>query len=250
MKGVILAGGRGVRLRPLTECTNKHLLPVAGEPMLRHPLRKLAEAGIEDILIVAGDEHLEPIRETFGEGGARGSRLLYRGQDRPRGIAHALGMAEAFAEGGPICAILGDNIFEDPLAPHLETFLAQGEGALLLVKRVADPRPYGVARVEGDRVVEIEEKPWTPASDLAVTGIYFYDGRVFERLRGLRPSARGELEVTDLNNAYARRGEARFAELRGWWVDAGTFEGLAEADRRLRGQRAGDPPASADEPGG
>jgi len=237
VKGVILAGGRGIRLRPLTERTTKHLLPVAGEPMLRYPLRKLEEAGIRDILIVAGAEHVGAIQARLGDAGLSASRLHYRAQDRPRGIAHALSLAEEFAEEGPICAILGDNVFEDSIAPHVEMFRVRGSGVFLFLKRVADPRAYGVARIEGERVVEIEEKPCAPASDLAVAGIYLYDARVFDLLAGLEPSPRGEMEITDLNNAYARRGEARFAELRGWWVDAGTFEGLAEAERHIRAGR-------------
>lgn len=240
LKGVILAGGRGTRLRPLTDRTNKHLLPVGGEPMILHPVRKLAAAGVRDILIVAGPQHLGAIEDRLGRGERFGCRLRYRAQDRPRGIAHAVSLAESFAGAAPICVHLGDNLLEDELTPYAARFREQGEGALLLLKRVPDPHRYGVARVQGDRIAGIWEKPERPASGFAVTGIYFYDAKVFDLIRGLRPSPRGELEITDLNNAYVRRGEAGFAELRGWWIDAGTFEGLAEGDRRLRARTGED----------
>lgn len=223
MKGVILAGGTGSRLFPLTKVTNKHLLPVGKRPMLLHPVQKLRDAGVTDILIVTGTEHMGDVVGLLGSGKDYGCRFTFRVQDEAGGIAQALALAEGFAAGGPICVLLGDNIFEDDIIEDTARFKAQGQGARILLKAVHDPQRYGVARVEGDRVLEVIEKPKDPPSDLAVTGIYFYDAEVFDIIRGLKPSARGEYEITDVNNAYIERGELTFGTLEGWWTDAGTF---------------------------
>lgn len=230
MKGVILAGGTGSRLFPLTKVTNKHLLPVGQKPMLLHPVEKLREAGITDICIVTGTEHMGDIVNLLGSGSEYGCDFTYKVQDQAGGIAEALGLVEAFSAGGKICVILGDNIFEDSIAREVETYAAQPTGARVMLKQVADPQRYGVARMEGETVVEIIEKPKDPPSDWAVTGIYFYDGFAFEVCHGLEPSARGELEITDVNNAYIARGEMTFGQFEGWWTDAGTFPSLHRAN--------------------
>ncbi len=223
MKGIILAGGTGSRLYPLTKVTNKHLLPVGQRPMLLHPIEKLCEAGITEILIVTGTEHMGDVVGLLGSGKDYGCRFTFKVQDEAGGIAQALALAENFAGGEGICVLLGDNIFEDGIGEQVEAFREQGKGARVLLKEVPDPARYGVARVDGDRVVEILEKPKDPPSSLAVTGIYFYDGRVFEIISGLEPSARGEYEITDVNNAYIQAGDMSFGNLTGWWTDAGTF---------------------------
>jgi len=229
MKGVVLAGGTGSRLFPLTKVTNKHLLPVGYVPMLWHPVWKLTQAGIEEILIVTGTEHMGNVVGCMGSGKDFGCHFTYKVQDEAGGIAQALGLAENFAAGEGLCVILGDNIFKDGLAANVAAFEAQGRGARILLKPVQDPQRYGVAELEGDRIVGIEEKPRTPKSNLSVTGIYFYDGLVFDVIRTLKPSGRGELEITDVNNAYIARGEMTFGILEGWWTDAGTFPSLALA---------------------
>ena len=223
MKGVILAGGTGSRLFPLTKVTNKHLLPVGKRPMLLHPVQKLRDAGVTDILIVTGTEHMGDVVVLLGSGKDYGCRFTFRVQDEAGGIAQALALAEGFAAGGPICVLLGDNIFEDDIIEDAARFKAQGQGARILLKAVHDPQRYGVARVDGERVLEVIEKPKDPPSDLAVTGIYFYDADVFDIIRGLEPSARGEYEITDVNNAYIERASLTFGTLEGWWTDAGTF---------------------------
>jgi len=231
IRGVVLAGGTGSRLLPLTRVTNKHLLPVGRKPMLHHPIEKLVGAGVRDILIITGVEHMGAVVGLLGSGREFGCRFTYRVQDEAGGIAQALALAEHFAAGDRLCVILGDNIFLDPIGPMLDAFAKQPAGAKLLLKRVEDPGRFGVAEVRGERIVGIEEKPKNPKSDLAVTGIYFYDARVFDIIRTLRPSARGEYEITDVNNAYLRDGQLTFAELQGWWTDAGTFESLARASQ-------------------
>ena len=223
MKGVILAGGTGSRLFPLTKVTNKHLLPVGQRPMLLHPIEKLRAAGITEILVVTGTEHMGDVVGLLGSGKDYGCRFTFKVQDEAGGIAQALALAENFAGEEAICVLLGDNIFEDAITEHVEAFERQGEGARVLLKKVPDPERYGVARVDGERVVEILEKPKEPPSSLAVTGIYFYDARVFEFINGLTPSARNEYEITDVNNAYIRAGQMSFGRLEGWWTDAGTF---------------------------
>jgi len=242
MKGVILAGGTGSRLWPLTKVTNKHLLPVGHEPMICHPIQKLHDAGIREICIVTGTDHMGDVVGLLGSGREFDCEFTYRVQDQAGGIAQALGLTRGFAAGGPVCVILGDNIFQDPLGPAVERFAAQGVGARLLLKEVEHPQRFGVAEVEGDRIVSIVEKPAQPRSRWAVTGIYLYDAQVYEVVRTCRPSARGELEITDVNNDYLARGQLAFDRLSGWWTDAGTFESLATANELMAA--AGAPPLS------
>jgi glucose-1-phosphate thymidylyltransferase len=239
MKGVVLAGGTGSRLFPLTKVTNKHLLPVGREPMIFHPVKKLTEAGIDEILIVTGVEHMGDVVNLLGSGREYGCRFTYKVQDEAGGIAQALGLAENFAAGVPVCVILGDNVFADRIGAFVSAFERQRRGARIVLKRVPDPQRFGVAEVQGDRIVRIVEKPKTPRSDLAVTGIYFYDANVFDVVRSLRPSARGELEITDVNNHYIRRGALQFDLLEGWWTDAGTFESLLRANQLATDGAAG-----------
>lgn len=235
MKGIILAGGTGSRLYPLTKVTNKHLLPVGNEPMIFHPIRKLLDAGITQICVVTGTEHMGAMVSLLGSGRDMGCDFTYRVQDEAGGIAQALALAENFAGGAPLCVILGDNIFEDPIADDAAAFRRQETGARVMLQSVPDPHRYGVARLDGDRVVEILEKPADPPSDLAVTGIYFYDARVFDIIRTLRPSARGEYEITDVNNAYIAAGTMSFGRFTGWWTDAGTFPSYHHANQLVAG---------------
>ncbi|HVP66958.1 MAG TPA: sugar phosphate nucleotidyltransferase [Anaeromyxobacteraceae bacterium] len=234
MKGVILAGGTGSRLFPLTKVTNKHLLPVGREPMIFHPIKKLTGAGIDEILVVTGVEHMGDVVNLLGSGRDFGCRFTYKVQDQAGGIAQALGLAENFAGGEAVCVILGDNVFQEPIDRFARAFRRQRTGARLILKRVEDPQRYGVAEVKGERIVHIVEKPAKPKSDLAVTGIYFYDGGVFDFIRKLRPSARGELEITDVNNAYLKRGALQYDVFQGWWTDAGTFDSLHTANELVR----------------
>jgi glucose-1-phosphate thymidylyltransferase len=229
LKGVVLAGGTGSRLFPLTKVTNKHLLPVGQAPMIWHPVWKMKQGGIEEILIVTGTEHMGDVVGCLGSGKDFGCRFTYKVQDEAGGIAQALALGENFAGSDPVCVILGDNIFQDPLGPQVETFLKQGQGARILLKPVTDPHRFGVAEVQGDRVLGIEEKPKVPKSNLSVTGIYFYDPTVFDIIRTVKPSGRGEMEITDVNNAYIQRGNMSFGTFEGWWSDAGTFPSLAHA---------------------
>ena len=220
LKGVILAGGTGSRLYPLTKVTNKHLLPVGNKPMIFHPIEKLTGLGIQDILIVTGTEHMGDVVNLLGSGAEYNCRFTYKVQDQAGGIAQALGLAENFAGQDPIVVILGDNIFEDDLTTAARTYT--GKGAMILLKQVPDPQRYGVALLNGDKVVEIQEKPENPPTSFAVTGVYFYDSRVFSAIRDLKPSRRGELEITDVNNYYIRQNQMSSALLEGWWTDAGT----------------------------
>jgi glucose-1-phosphate thymidylyltransferase len=238
MKGVILAGGTGSRLFPLTKVTNKHLLPVGREPMIYHPVAKLTEAGVEEILVVTGVDHMGDVVNLLGSGKDFRCRFTYKVQDEAGGIAQALGLAENFAGRAPLCVILGDNIFEAPIAAAAAAFAKQKKGARILLKKVPDPGRYGVAEVKGSRIVGIEEKPRLPKSDLAVTGIYFYDGKVFDLIRTLKPSARGELEITDVNSAYLHAGTLHYDVLEGWWTDAGTFDSLMLANELVSGRAA------------
>lgn len=231
MKGIILAGGTGSRLYPLTKVTNKHLLPVGRYPMIYHPVAKLAEAGIRDILIVTGTEHMGAVVGTLGSGRQLGLEFTYRVQDEPGGIAQALSLAEGFVGDESCVVILGDNIFERPIAPYVEHFRQQGNGARVLLKEVPDPQRYGVAEIIGDRIAGIEEKPKHPKSSYAVTGIYMYDPRVFDIIRTLKPSGRRELEISDVNNCYIEWGSLHYDTLDGWWTDAGTPASLALANR-------------------
>lgn len=231
MKGIILAGGTGSRLFPLTKVTNKHLLPVGQEAMIMHPIQKMKDAGIRKILIVTGTEHMGALVSLLGSGKDFGVEFTYRVQDEAGGIAQALALGENFAGGEPICVILGDNIFQDGIEADAKAFEAQGTGARVMLKQVHDPERYGVARLDGEKVVEVIEKPKVPPSDWAVTGIYFFDGRVFDIIRTLEPSARGEYEITDVNNDYIQRGEMSFGRFEGWWTDAGTFPSYHLANR-------------------
>jgi glucose-1-phosphate thymidylyltransferase len=235
MKGVILAGGRGTRLHPLTKATNKHLLPVGSEPMLFHPLRQLVGAGLDDILVVTSTDHMGDVVRCLGSGRAFGCQLTYRVQEEAGGIAHALALAEGFAGNGRICVLLGDNVFEYAITPYVRAFEAQARGARVLLKEVGDPERYGVAALDEKQVVEVEEKPSAPKSRHAVVGLYQYDAQVFDVIRGLKPSERGELEITAVNNAYIARRELEYDFCRGRWTDAGTFDSLLEANRILAG---------------
>ncbi len=232
MKGVILAGGLGSRLRPCTLVTNKHLLPVYDKPMIYYPIQTMLDAGIDEIMLVTGGEHAGDFLKLLGNGKSIGVRdLHYTYQEGEGGIADALKLAEDFADGGKIVVILGDNIIEMNIKKAVADFFTQPTGAKVLLKEVPDPQRFGVARLDGDRVVEIIEKPKDPPSNLAVTGIYMYDRDVFDFARNLKPSARGELEITDVNNAYLERGDLTYETLEGWWTDAGTFESLYRATK-------------------
>ena len=242
MKGIILAGGLGSRLRPLTKVTNKHLLPIYDKPMIYYPLETLCRAGIDDIMIVTGGNSAGDFLRLLGNGRDFGLKdIYYTYQEGEGGIADALKLCEHFAEGQPIVVMLGDNIIQDDISPFVNRFRAQKTGARLLLKEVEDPERFGVAEVAGDRIVSIVEKPADPKSNYAVTGIYMYDERVFDFARNLKPSARGELEITDVNNAYLREGALQFDVLDGWWTDAGQFESLYRATQLVaetRGVRA------------
>ena len=230
MKGIILAGGTGSRLFPLTKVTNKHLLPVGDKPMIFYPIERFISAGITEILIVTGVEHMGDVVGLLGSGKDFGCRFTYRVQDEAGGIAQALGLAEHFVHGDLCSVILGDNIFEDSIKEDVRKFQEQGKGARILLKEVHDPHRFGVAELKGDKVVGIEEKPKTPKSNWAVTGIYFYDAEVFNIIKTLKPSGRGELEITDVNNYYIQKGALTYGKFSGLWSDAGTFESLARVN--------------------
>jgi glucose-1-phosphate thymidylyltransferase len=230
MKGVILAGGLGSRLQPLTRITNKHLLPVHDQPMIYYPIKTLINAGIEDIMIVTGGNSAGDFLRLLGNGKEFGLKHLnYTYQEGEGGIADALSLVEHFADDRPICVVLGDNIIERNIRKPADDYRRQGKGAKILLKKVDDAQRFGVPELDGDKVVRIEEKPSTPKSEYAVTGIYFYDPTVFDIIKTLVPSGRGELEITDVNNHYIDRGEMTWDELEGWWTDAGTFESLLRA---------------------
>jgi glucose-1-phosphate thymidylyltransferase len=229
MKGIILAGGTGSRLFPLTKVTNKHLLPVGRVPMIFHPLAKLVAAGIKDILVVTGTEHMGDVVGLLGSGKDFDCNITYRVQDEAGGIAQALALAENFCHGDPMTVILGDNIFEDDISDGVQAFESAPKGARIFIKEVAHPNRFGVAEITGGKILSIEEKPDRPKSNFAVCGIYIFDSEVFDIIRRLRPSGRGELEITDVNNAYIDAGEMSYAMLSGWWTDAGTFESLRHA---------------------
>jgi len=230
MKGVVLAGGSGSRLFPLTKITNKHLLPIYNKPMIFYPIQTLVDAGIKEILVVTGGRNAGDFLRLLANGKEFGlAHLDYTYQEGEGGIAEALGLAEHFADGEKICVILGDNIIEGSIRGAVEEFRAQERGARILLKEVQDAERFGVAEMVDGRIVGIEEKPKKPKSNYAVTGIYMYDGAVFEKVRALVPSRRGELEITDVNNAYIREGSMTYSHLEGWWTDAGTFESLLRA---------------------
>ena len=226
MKGVILAGGTGSRLFPLTKVTNKHLLPVGNQPMIFYPVNKMIQAGIKDILIVTGVEHMGDVVQLLGSGKDYGCHFTYRVQDEAGGIAQALLLAESFTNSDPITVILGDNIFQDSIKPFVEAFKG---GAHLLLKTVHDPERFGVATLNGDFIETIVEKPKNPTSNYAVTGVYMYDQNVFDIIRLLKPSQRGELEISDVNAHYLKDHTVTYSKLTGWWSDAGTFDSLAKA---------------------
>jgi glucose-1-phosphate thymidylyltransferase len=230
LRGIVLAGGTGSRLKPLTKVTNKHLLPVGHKPMIFYPIEKLTSVGIEEILIVTGVEHMGDVVGLLGSGRDFGCRFTYKVQDEAGGIAQALALAENFADNHPIAVILGDNIFQANLKTYADKFLAQQAGARILLQQVPYPQRFGVAELSGDRIIGIEEKPEHPKSDYAVTGIYFYDSAVFNIIRTLKPSARGELEITHVNQAYIAKNQLAYDIIEGWWTDAGTFESLNRAN--------------------
>lgn len=231
MKGVVLAGGTGSRLFPLTKITNKHLLPVYDKPMIYYPIQTLVDAGIEDILIVTGGRNAGDFLRLLANGKEFGlTHLDYTYQEGEGGIAEALGLAHHFGDGHRICVILGDNIIEGSIREAVEDFRKQPSGAKILLKEVEDAERFGVAEMADGKILGIEEKPKKPKSNLAVTGIYMYDETVFEKVQKLKRSDRGELEITDVNNAYIAEGSMTFAQLDGWWTDAGTFESLLRAN--------------------
>lgn len=230
MKGIILAGGTGSRLYPLTKVTNKHLLPVGKYPMIFHAVYKLKQADITDILIVTGKDHMGDVVNLLGSGHELGVSFTYKVQDEAGGIAQALGLAEQFVGQDQMVVILGDNVFEDEISPFVTNFKSQQSGAKILIQQVADPTRFGVPELDGDRIISIVEKPTNPQSNFAVTGIYMFDQEVFNIIKSIVPSARGELEITDVNNEYIKRGQLTFDVLHGWWTDAGTHSSLAKAN--------------------
>ncbi|MDO8633686.1 MAG: sugar phosphate nucleotidyltransferase [archaeon] len=235
MKGVILAGGTGSRLFPLTKITNKHLLPVYDKPMIYYPVKTLVSAGIRDILIVSGAEHAGDFLRLLGSGKEFGAKFTYEIQENAGGIADALRLAEGFSGGEKIVAILGDNIFEDNFAAHVMEFESgKSESAMVFLKKVPDANRFGVAELEGGKIKGIEEKPKKPKSDYAVTGLYFYPKSVFDAIKQLRPSGRGEYEITDVNNYYAKSGKIKANILKGFWSDAGTFDSLFRASEFVK----------------
>jgi glucose-1-phosphate thymidylyltransferase len=230
MKGIVLAGGLATRLRPLTAVTNKHLLPVYDKPMIYYPIQTLVNAGVTEIMIVTGGNSAGDFLKLLKNGRDFGLKHLnYTYQEGEGGIAAALSLCEDFADNEPVCVVLGDNIIEGNISAQVKAYRHQGGGAKILLKKVPDPQRFGVPELDGRRVLRIEEKPRDPKSDYAVIGIYMYDSDVFRIIKTLKPSGRGELEITDVNNAYIERGEMTWDELEGWWTDAGTFESLLYA---------------------
>ncbi|UCB56907.1 MAG: NTP transferase domain-containing protein [Candidatus Omnitrophota bacterium] len=231
MKGIVLAGGLGKRLGPLTKITNKHLLPIFHQPMVYYPIQTLVEAGIRDILVVTGGNHAGEFLRLLGNGEQFGLKHInYTYQEGEGGIAAALGLAEHFAEGQKIAVILGDNIIEKSIKSHVDKFKNQKEGARIIIKEVKDPHRFGVVELEDDKILSIEEKPKKPKTNYIVTGIYMYDAQVFDIIKTLEPSARNELEITDVNNAYLGRNQLHYDILDGWWTDAGAHESLLRAN--------------------
>ncbi|MGA2480833.1 MAG: sugar phosphate nucleotidyltransferase [Spirochaetia bacterium] len=244
MKGVVLAGGAGSRLYPLTKIANKHLLPIYDKPMIYYPIQTLVDAGIRDIMIVTGGRNAGDFLRLLGNGKQFGlAHLNYAYQEGEGGIADALALAEHLADGDRICVVLGDNLIEGTIRYAVEEFQRQTGGARILLKKVQDAHRFGVADLEGDQIKGIEEKPEHPKSNYAVTGIYLYDGAVFDKIRTLVPSHRGELEITDVNNAYIREGTMTFSLLEGWWTDAGTFDSLLRAGNLVAQSRQPKPEA-------
>ena len=241
MKGIVLAGGLGTRMYPLTKVTNKHLLPIYNRPMIYYPIEMMVGAGIRDILVVTGGKNAGDFLRLLGNGKEFGlNHINYTYQEGEGGIAAALSLAEFFADQNPICVILGDNIVERSIAAYVRNFEKQGSGARILLKEVSDPQRFGVPEIKGGRIVRIEEKPARPASPYAVTGIYMYDPGVFNIIKTLKPSGRGELEITDVNNCYIEQGKMQYDILDGWWTDAGTFESLLRASNLVCQSAAGE----------
>ena len=234
MKGIVLAGGTGSRLYPLTRVTNKHLLPVGRYPMIYHPLMRLQRAGVTEIAVVTSPEHMGDVVNLLGSGRRLGVDLTYRVQDQPGGIAQAIGLCETFTSGEPFVVVLGDNILGEDIRDEVAAYVDQGSGARVLLKEVHDPERYGVPELENGRIVRVIEKPSTPPSSYSVIGIYFYDNDVFDIIRTLTPSGRGEFEISDVSNAYADRGTLTHGVLTGFWGDAGTFDGWDEANDLAR----------------
>jgi len=235
MKGIILAGGLGTRLHPLTKITNKHLLPIYNKPMIYYPIQTLVDAGINDIILVTGGSNAGDFLRLLGNGKEFGlKRLTYVYQEGEGGIAAALALTEPYVDNKKIVVILGDNIIEKDITSGVSKFREKDQGALIYLKEVEDPERFGVASIADERIVKIEEKPEKPESNLAVIGIYMYDNKVFDIIRTLEPSKRGELEITDVNNTYIHKKSLIFDTLDGWWTDAGTFESLYEANFLVR----------------
>ena len=240
MKGIVLAGGTGSRLFPLTKITNKHLLPIYDKPMIYYPIQTLVDAGIEEILLVTGGRNSGDFLRLLANGKLFGLKHMdYTYQEGEGGIADALSLAEHFADGEKICVVLGDNLIEGNIRKAADEFRSQERGARILLKEVHDAQRFGVAEIDGDRIVGIEEKPANPKSNYAVTGIYMFDATVFDKIRTQAPSGRGELEITDVNNLYIREGTMTFSYLDGWWTDAGTFESLLHAANLVAATKAG-----------
>lgn len=237
MKGVLLAGGSGTRLYPLTKGINKHLLPVGSKPMILYPLQKLSEFGVKEILLITGPEHLGQFASLLGSGSEYGIDLHFRVQEKPGGIAEALNLARPFVGGESFFVVLGDNLWEDSLSAMRRHFPLRKDEAFNVLKRVPDPERFGVAELKDGIIVDIVEKPESPKSDLCVTGIYAYTPSVFEIVRELEPSGRGELEISDVNRFYAKTGKLKHHVLEGWWVDAGTVEALREANQIVMGDQ-------------
>lgn len=233
MKGVILAGGKGSRLYPLTKVTNKHLLPVGKEPMIYHPIKQMVRAGIKEILVVTSTDHMGDIVRCLGSGEEFECSITYRVQKNAGGIADALSLSESFSSGGKLCVMLGDNIFKESVEQFVDSYRKQRSGARVLIKKVNDPCRFGIAALDEQQIIEIEEKPKCPKSSFAVVGMYFFDNKVFDFIRKIVPSKNGELEITSVNNMYIELGELEFDVYEGDWTDAGTFESLHEANRLL-----------------
>jgi dTDP-glucose pyrophosphorylase len=235
MKGIVLAGGTGTRLFPLTKVTNKHLLPVGKEPMIYNPIKQLVSAGIEDIIVVTSKDHMGEVVRLLGSGSDLGCDLTFKVQERPTGIAHALCLCEKYVHGDSMVVVLGDNILTHSIRPYVQGYMKNGTGAKVLLKKVGDPERFGVAALDehSKMILQIEEKPEHPKSDYAVIGVYMYDGRVFDFIRRTKPSARGEMEITSVNNIYVELGDITYDIVDGEWTDAGTFESLKYANELM-----------------
>jgi glucose-1-phosphate thymidylyltransferase len=230
MKGIVLAGGLGTRMMPLTRITNKHLLPVYDKPMIYYPINTLVDAGITEIMIVTGGNHAGSFLRLLGNGGEFGLKgINYAYQEKEGGIAEALGLAEHFADNDKCVVILGDNIIEKSIKTQVAKFDAQKQGARIMIKESSEPHRFGVVEFDKDKIKRVIEKPKDPPSNYIVTGIYMYDNRVFDFIKGLDPSDRGELEITDVNNMYIEKGQLEYSKLDGWWTDAGTFDSILRA---------------------